>query len=218
MNNCLFPKFTNVYWWDLKDVMNYILNGTYSTPISKTDSEWYGVIESLSATQNIGYFDFENSTTSKITDGTDKILNEIIKRYWYHYCFSTKNSEIGQGSDFRSEVDKFMIKILNVIQYTYKKYSKLLTLYENEKNNLMKQLESEVEGGTRFNDTPQDTEIAFDEVSPSFATTMTKNKSKTKSDSDTPIKKLAEIERNYSNVLLLWLNEFDSLFVEENNV
>ena len=37
-------------------------------------------------------------------------------------------------------------------------------------------------------------------------------------DGGTPIQRLAEIERNYSMIMKKWLNEFESLFIEEGNI
>lgn len=183
-------------------------------PAFLDESLWFSLIKDFK-NDLINNYPFFDKTNSKVATPVKEILNLVMKRYWNHYCFAISNQE---AEEAREEATKFLIKLLNVIEHTYERYGTLLNLYASNKADLMKKLESVSENGTIFSDTPQDDEVDIDEINPKIATTLTQGKSKVSSDSNTPIMKLKEIERNYSDVLLNWVNEFDSLFIEENNI
>lgn len=113
--------------------------------------------------------------------------------------------------NYYAEVKYFLGKIRNyVIEGDYK-YGKLIQLYDNEKNNLMKQVEGE--SSVQFNDTPQTTNTGLDDDK--FASTYTKNKSKT--DAGTVIARLNEINTGWKSIYDQWSREFGRKFVIYND-
>lgn len=218
MSNHIYypPYYEKNYWWNFRNVLSWFFGGvvTYESEIENlSDEELYDYMDEYGF-EGL-YPDLVNTTTEKAKQPIVDIFNLIQKRFAEHYCFYTEEDDVESGGDGSKE---FLIKLFNVIEYTYKKYSKIIDLYNENYNDLMKQLETTTESGSRFNDTPQEAEVSLSYEDNVFTTNLTKSKSVTSADSNTPIVKIEEIFRNYRNVLLDWLNEFDSLFVEVHNI
>lgn len=222
MNNpILFPYFENEYWWKFANVLSYMnahsimLEEDYinkGTDIDTWAGEWFSELLSDLYPFAIEYDEDDNMF---IKQPIYDIFKLIEKRYSQHYVFKTRHEDADEA---QAEAYKWTKKLFNVIEYTYKKYSKIIELYNDNYSTLMKQLENTTESGSRFNDTPQQKEVNLSFESNEYTTSLTKLKSVSRSDSDTPINKIEEIIRNYRNILLIWLDEFDGLFVKEGNV
>ena len=127
---------------------------------------------------------------------------------------------------------------LNVLDNTYNKYDKLLSLYEAKKNNLMDGMGfHEVNeygrtdtgsGKSRFNDTPQNYDedgATFDDEDHTTNMNISESSLGVEGGSETTrdqskmdvMEKLENIERLYQNVLLNWSREFGRLFVYSSN-
>lgn len=224
MSNHIYypPYYVKNYWWKFSNFLSYFFDGnieneadfTY-TP-SRTDfmnalGDWaYDGLEAqypnLCETIN------DNMV---IKQPVYDVFLQLEKRFADHYIFSTEHDD---GQEARNQAYKFFKKLFNVIEYTYQKYAKIIELYQTNYNTLMRELQTETESGSRYNDTPQSKEVDLSFEENQYTTNLTKSKSLTKTDSNTPIVKIEEIMRNYRNIVLEWLNEFDSLFVEEHNV
>lgn len=81
------------------------------------------------------------------------------------------------------------------------RYSKLISLYEEQENKLLSQLGSN--STTKFNDTPQDGGNFVDDNHVSTATTVS-----TTADVGTPMARLKEIQDDLDNLYGKWANEF----------
>lgn len=225
MNNpILFPYYENKYWWKFANVLSWL--NERSILLEKDFVNW-DKVSLLNTTDS--FYDFlttlypELCTTTMVDDAEVECVKQPIydivmllqKRYFNHYIFETHREDSDEAIEKSWE---WLKKLFNTIEYTYKKYSKIIELYTDNYNTLMKQLENTTESGSRFNDTPQQKEVNLSFESNEYTTSLTKLKSVSRSDSDTPINKIEEIIRNYRNILLIWLDEFDGLFVKEGNV
>ena len=94
-------------------------------------------------------------------------------------------------------------------------YEALYREYESNKDKLMDAVKVETESTNYYNETPQNDGFYGDE---GHATNTSKNDYSSENDFDTPIARLKEIERDFSNLLLKWSNEFEPLFIEEGNI
>ena len=92
------------------------------------------------------------------------------------------------------------------INQTYLKYSKLITLYESQQDDLLKQLESSSK--TLFNDTPQ---AGGDFTTDPYVTNATQVKTST--DTATPIARLKEVQDNIVNYYKKWADEFEKFII-----
>lgn len=217
LNKCYFKK---EYWWRFSNVLSSIGDGEIS------QESLYLATKAQFLTQcSDSFYDWLTALYPELCETIEEntyikqpiydIFMLIQKRFSEHYVFSTEENNAQKAL---AEMWKWLPKLFNVIEYTYKKYSKIIELYNSNYNDLMKQLESTTESGSRFNDTPQSAEVDLSFEENQFTTNLTKAKQVTHTDSNTPIVKIEEIWQNYRKVILEWLNEFESLFVEENNV
>ena len=227
MSNAIYypPYYEKKYWWRFSNILS-MLDGR--SILLEKDFLNYDREELYYACDGeLGDFldvEFPSFTEEVVVDDvpTKKVIQPIYdvfmllqKRFAQHYVFSTRAEDADEA---RIEAWKFIRKLFNVMEYTYKKYSKIIELYSTNYNALMKQLETETESGSRYNDTPQQAEVNLSYEDNIYTTNLTKSKSRTRSDSNTPIVKIEEIVRNYRKIIVEWLNEFESLFVEEHNI
>ena len=139
-----------------------------------------------------------------------KVMNLVVKRFLEHYCFYTLTEERDEKLG-----NRFIYKLLNVLYMTAPRYLTLLRAYESSKNDLLSPVEVESNGVSRYNDTPQDGGTFDDDP---HTTNITEDSRSTKNDLDTKMGRIKEIESSYNNLLLIWSNEFEGLFLEENNI
>ena len=204
LNSILFnPKrYEERYFWTFKEVLDptlskaeYLLSNSDVLAIVATMTGYTTPLISMGAWANANY---------------SKLVDLVIKRFWDHYCFYTLENT------FSIEKQKnFIAKMLMILEMTSPRYLKLLEVYETAKNQLLDPVNIVSNGLTRFNDTPQDEgDFANDE----HTTNLTEDSRTTSNDLDTKMGRLSEIEKNYRNILLDWSNEFESIFLEENNI
>lgn len=235
-------------------------------------------------------------SSAEISPNALMIFYKLFARYKKHYAINVNKDE-----NFEDKAKDFMMKLFNLLDYTFVKYDTLLSLYESQKSHLLdklgrtrtgeRELATNVSGnqtasgtssgttsqtgaettsGTSassstkdtidlHNDTPQTTDVVatiegnqyvsdlrkiHESESESGQTSGTSNNtsqgsssgqtsstetSQTAStgtdeftesemwDTKTMMEKLDEIEKNFSNLIKKWLNEFDELFIEEVN-
>lgn len=198
-NHC---RYEERFFWNFKEVLN---------PTGSKESYELSNADVLSIVSSMtGY------TTPLISEGAwtnanySKLVDLVIKRFWEHYCFYTLSTEF--------PVDKqknFIAKFLMILEMTSPRYLKLLEVYAGANDDLMNPVEITTSRLTRFNDTPQD---EGDFANDSHTTNLTEDTGTTSNDLDTKMGRIKEIESNYNNILLNWSNEFESIFLEENNI
>lgn len=95
---------------------------------------------------------------------------------------------------------------------TKDRYEKLIGIYEDELDNLMKPMESASE--TRFNDTPQNAVVSADTyAADNYTTTITNTKAST--DLTSKMNRIDEVQRLLKNLYSDWAFEFNKLICEE---
>lgn len=206
MSNCLYPfnriRYEERYFWTLKEILN---------PTGSKESYELNNSDVLSLVASMSGY-----TTPLISSGNwtnanySKLIDLVIKRFWDHYCFYTISSE------FSVEKQKnFIAKLLTIIEMTSPRYLKLLEVYTSADAELLDPVKIGTTRTTRFNDTPQD---EGDFANDSHTTNITEDNGETTNDLDTKMGRIKEIESGYNNILLNWSNEFESIFLEENNI
>ena len=159
------------------------------------------------------------------------LINEVLSRYafevftsisryfnpWDLQMVSLDNPVVGEA------FYKDFIQLLDYMNRTAPKYSKLLDVYSSAENKLMNRLSTEVyagasvDGSSRFNDTPQDGGMYADD---SHTSNITQTKSTTSSNSATTyddkniMQRLDEVQTMYRNIMSQWVDEFEKFFVE----
>lgn len=94
---------------------------------------------------------------------------------------------------------------------TQERYRALIGIYNNELNDLMKQVETDSE--TRFNDTPQNLPVSDGYAADNYTTTITS--SKVKSDGTSVINRIDEVQQKLRDVYADWAFQFNKLVMED---
>lgn len=174
--------------------------------------------------------DFLGSTYSVWTSGTSteqshatKLLQEIYRKYYSHYCFALRkefgtDSQMVLDDEFNEKLIHLRTMMTNIFFETKDRYLLQLSLYTSEKSKLLDGVKTTTTGVGRFNDTPQNITNGDEFGDNTHISNITKSTAEAVSDVDTKMARLDEISRRYRNLLKDWVNEFDSLFIEERNV
>lgn len=147
-----------------------------------------------------------------------KYINDLIKlvvsRYYEHYCVGVIDEDMSH-EEYKNEFKFFIQRFINIINMTYDRYSTLLDIYQNNLNNLMKDIKATSKGNVRFNDTPQD---GGDYSDDNHTSNISQSETESLTAGATPIERIDEIKRKMANIMKEWSNEFDKLFIEDGNI
>lgn len=242
------------------------------------------------------------TVSEKVSQSALNVINKLWGRYGKHYAVV-----VGSEDEFNEASKEFMLKVLNVLDYTFVKYDTLLNMYENQKSHLLDKLSrvrsedrshqlDEEHSNTRVRDedksnsasgqhsTTKGTEVdatsnsasksagsdvpqtinvqaSYDELKGYFnkydqasdegtshsegsetdsgtnsssgtenidveetdngtnSASGTENIEATETyDPTTLMARIDEVQKQFDNVILKWVNEFDRLFIEEGNI
>lgn len=242
------------------------------------------------------------AVSEKVSQTALDVINKLWGRYGNHYAVVVASED-----EFNEASKEFMLRVLNVLDYTFVKYDTLLNMYENQKSHLLDKLsrvrseekEHSLEGehsntivrdedksnsasgqhsttkGTEVDtesssgsktagsDTPQTINVgaSFDELKGYFnkydqgedegtshsegsetdsgtnSSSGTENIDVEETDNGTSsssgsetieatetydpttlMSRIDEVQKQFDNVMLKWVNEFDRLFIEEGNI
>ena len=205
MSNYLFgfrPKYEERFFWSFKEILDPT-SSKEEFNLSNAD-----ILTIALAMPNYTSPLIENNNWKEAN--VSKLLDLIVKRFHSFICVETISSEFSI-----EKRNNFIAKLLAVVEMTSPRYLKLLELYTSQANNLLAPVQTESNSKNRFNDTPQNNGTYEEDP---FTTNISFLDSISKTDVDTIMGRLREIEGNYNNVLLNWSNEFQSLFIEEDNI
>ena len=220
MINPLFlnpERYEERTYWTLKDILVNLGNDTeysdyYYNGINLADA----IVEIFNRNENIE----ENPMIEEVTEDDQTffvvrdiyfpLLHLLVKRYLTKYCYYTLEKTFDADKAL-----EFVYRIVSLVNMTAPRYLTLLESYQEAQEDLLSPVTIHSGGITRFNDTPQDSGDFADD---SHTTNLTEDSRDTSNDMDTKMGRLKEIESSYRNVLLDWSNEFESLFIEEENI
>lgn len=209
MNNFIFNpiKYEESFFWSLKEILTQGEKVSAPDYTFNTDRLANRLEEMIGEGYSTSVFNADDGFTN---ENYVKVLNLVIKRFLNHYCFSTDSETFDYNKGYN-----FIAKMINVLEMTSPRYLKLLEVYEQAKNELLSPVKIETSRLTRFNDTPQD---EGDFANDAHTTNLTEDTGTTKNDLDSKMGRIREIESHYNNILLNWSNEFESIFIEEENI
>lgn len=78
------------------------------------------------------------SADDSISEKAVSVVNKLLLRYGNHYAVITSTQET---SEVVKSFKNFMIKLFNVLDYTFEKYDALLSMYAENKSKLLDKLE-----------------------------------------------------------------------------
>ncbi len=105
--------------------------------------------------------------------------------------------------------------VYSIWNRTKTKYDKLVTLYQNEQNDLLGKISTTRNDVNRFLDVAENAEDFLDDNK--YATNITKNEGTVTQDAGTILQRLDEVRKLYYDVIARWVNEFESLFISHLN-
>lgn len=111
-------------------------------------------------------------------------------------------------ADFKRAIKK----VINVIDLTIPRYAPILQQNENYSTDPVAKIGSVTTGKSRFNDTPQDGGNFNDDP---HATNVSHSVSESEVDSGSIVSRLDEMFKGFRSIILEWSNEFDQLFLKE---
>lgn len=210
MNNDEYER-----WFTFQEVFNRI-NKDYplifppSPYYSEISSSWWTTaLNTLSIPMNYQELS-SNISSSNINDIINYLMNIVYNRYSKFYlCGIIVNEDRDMTLQ---EARDSLVSILNVLVNTLPKYIPLFIANKASNANLLAKPESTSTSKSRFNDTPQ--HFGNTNVD-SYTTNATYNENKVESDLGTLMTRLSEAYKNFHSITLDWSNEFNMLFIAE---
>lgn len=209
LNSILFSplKYEERFYWDFKEVL-LEGNSNQKEDFKMKESDFSNQLESMIADGfSTSIFNNEDGYTNP---NYPKLINLIVKRFLHKLCFYTDSNNFDLNKSHN-----FIAKICMIIEMTSPRYLALLGAYTSSEGKLLDPVKITNSGTIRFNDTPQD---EGDFANDSHTTNITEDNRETFNDLDSKMGRIREIESNYNNVLLNWSNEFEAIFMEEENI
>ena len=184
--------YESKYFFTFQEVMNYKLG----SPLAPTSQINKSELEDF----------FTSTQFARISSGSPAVLKAHIsdlltllyERYFDHYVFAIASDTL---DDAAHEIEKFQVELISIIDSTYERYAKLLSLYQSEYNKLLDGIKTTTTGVGRFNDTPQNITDGDEFGDNTHLTNITKSTAEATSDADTKINRLDEIQRKFRNLL-----------------
>ena len=202
--NLLNPNQMKIsYLYSLKESLTRLL-GFEPTPYS--DTELMNIIDELDI--NVALLPIKPEDTPIV------ILWEYIYARYGDMGIFTSDKESLTNDENKKLFEKFLYKLINKIAFTQDRYLTLIKLYTRNKDDLLRQISTTSTRVSRFNDTPQD-EGVF--TSDEHTTNLTQDEQTASTDKDSVIIRLSEIQNNFENLYKKWVEQFESLFIEELN-
>lgn len=109
------------------------------------------------------------------------------------------------NADLAQAQKEFAGKVYVWLKETIDKYEKIIDIYDSQKANLLNKLESI--SVSKFNDTPQNNAIGYDDTHTTNATQVS-----TQADPASIMVRLNEIRYNWDNIFKSWANDFGRIF------
>lgn len=154
-----------------------------------------------------------------ITEIVNALMGVVYNRHAYDYlCW--KDVEFDGDEEIDEEIFiKAFTPIINVLNNTLPRYCPLLQQNEIYSTDPVAPIGSKTTGRTRFNDTPQDNGYYNEEFNnEEHATNVSSSSSETEVDSGSIMERLNEMFKNFRSIILEWSNEFNQIFLKEEQI
>lgn len=199
--------------YTFQEVLNlYPLRAPAKPHLYATDGEWFTKLLS-----DAGLSYDRSCLNSTISDADIKaiinaLMNNVYDRHHQDYVWSvTIDSDENHVLD-ASNIAFYLDKVLNVLNLTLPRYIPLLIQNKKYSADPVAPIESHSNGITRFNDTPQDSGDFSDDEHTSNISQTESNQSV---DVGSIMSRLDELFKNFRSILLEWSNEFNRVFLKE---
>lgn len=197
---------------EILDLSNYAPEYPHSVD---NQANWFtNMIEDLGLGINIHGLD-ETFTTEIIKELVDALMDVVYNRHDQDYFYHVVTEYPISHQLSQSDLVKSMNKLINVIELTAPRYIPLFIQNKNYSKDPIARIGSKTTGRTRFNDTPQD-QGDFNDSDHSTNVSYSVNESEV--DSGSIMSRLEELFKNFKSIILEWSNEFNQLFIKEEQI
>lgn len=180
---------------------------------STTEDDWFTKILGEAGLKYQAYGLASTFTANEIKGIVNALMTYVYNRHSEDYLYKVVTYFLEPSYELQ-EVDfvKAMNNVINVLNLTIAKYVPMLKSFEKYSGDPTGKITSKTTGRTRFNDTPQDEGEYNDEA---HATNVSKSISESEVDSGSIMDRLEATFKNFKSIILEWSNEFNSLFLKE---
>lgn len=199
--------------YTFQEVLNlYPARAPLKPHLSSTDGEWF---TKLLADAGLTYD--RSSLASTIADADIKaiinvVINQVYNRHYSDYIWGTALPCDENYTLDSSNIAFYLDKLLNVLNLTLPRYIPLFIQNKKYSDNPVAPIQSESSGMSRFNDTPQDSGDFSDDP---HTTNISQTESVQKVDVGSIMSRLEELYKNFRSIILEWTNEFNRVFLKE---
>lgn len=148
----------------------------------------------------------------------DELLSLIYGRYYHKVAFKIVKLPFQADpspEEIAAKEKEWGYKFVSLLNMTYDYYMTLLLAYRENKANLMADIEAISSNMIKYNDTPQNANTEGVYEGDDYISNFTKTEGRSSSPLTTKINRLKEIQDSYKNVMRDWVNQFEKLFMEE---
>lgn len=190
--------------------------GHPSFPNDKSmDEAWFTEMLDASPVEFAVYTLSEFFTDSLITDIVNALMGIVYNRH-ANDLIVYKDMDIDADEEATQELSlEALNKLINVLNNTLPRYIPLLQQNEYASTDPIAPVSSVSKGKTRFNDTPQDGGSYNNDP---HATNVSETESETSVDSASLMERLDQAFKNFRSIILEWSNEFNMLFLKEEQI
>ena len=202
-----------VYYYSFKD-FDEKLGTTYFNPYNTESLE--DTLQALLLEPSLSEYPYNVQSA-----GMEALWQRVVARYYKEYLFKIEkyfNEDEPSQSEIEQAMNDWLINYLNLVAQTAEYYMTLLTIYDDEKANLMEDIRAISKNKVKFNDTPQNPNTADVYEGDDYITHFTSTEGETSSPLMTKMMRLKEIQDHYKNLIADWVNEFERLFIEGENL
>ena len=203
-------------YFNLKEVCNFINNNGGAAPTQARDtsvvSYWFTGLLTTYAIKKYDLTTLDSSYSSTADSFIAVLMNIVFDRHFKDYCVLKQGTlhdilELDSG-----DVRDLLVKLVNIIEITAPRYIPLLKEFKGNSGDPIAPISSTSSGRTRFNDTPQNQGEYNDEA---HATNVSDSSSTTSVDVGSIMERLEALYQNFRSIILLWANEFNQVFLVE---
>lgn len=206
-------------WWTYDEILDYPQSALLKpiTPNTSSTITWFkNILSAKSLKYNMVGIDTSNTAlVNAIPSIIEDLMNIVYNRHYKDYLFEKTSNWNDIVNLTETDYCYAIGKLLNVIDLTLPRYIPILMANKVASNDVLKPMESSTTGTNRFNDTPQD---GGDYSDDNHSTNVSKSSSTTTADSGSLAQRLDEIFKNYRSIILEWSNEFNQLFLREEQI
>lgn len=196
-------------WYTYQEILNCTDAGPTSPHSKAFASDWFSdVLDELGI--EIAVFTLsEFFTDSLVSAIVDSVMTIVYERHSRDYIYHRLPAE-GDLTD--DDLREALCPIVNVVNLTLPRYIPLLQQNEYASTDPIAPVTSRSTGKTRFSDTPQNGGLFEDD---DHTTNLTQSETESSVDSASLMERLDMMFRNFRSVILEWSNEFNRLFLKE---